>query len=275
MDLALGAVGDVDCTLQALLPLLENKTDSSHLEKARTHYQKARQGMDKLATKTPDNTPLHPQYLASCLDQAAAEDAVFTADVGTPTVWAARYLKMNGQRRLLGSFNHGSMANALSQAIGVQSAYPERQVIACCGDGGFAMLMGEVLTLIQQKLPVKVVIFNNGALGFVEMEMHVGGMLDYGTQLTNPNFAHMAESIGIKGFRIDSASQLEGSLDAALAHPGPAIIDVVVNRNELIMPPAVELNQVKGFSLYMMKAIINGQGSAILDLMKSNLWRSE
>lgn len=271
----LGAVGDINATINALLPLLQAKHDSSHLEKAQAHYLKARKGLDALATKTADKTPLHPQYIAACIDKAASDDAVFTADVGTPTVWAARYLKMNGKRRLLGSFNHGSMANALSQAVGAQSAFPDRQVVAMCGDGGFAMLMGEILTLVQQKLPIKVVIFNNGSLGFVEMEMHVGGMLDYGTDLVNPNFAALAEAVGIKGIRVDSASTLEQDLETAFAHKGPVIVDVSVNRNELIVPPTIELEQVKGFSLYMMKAIINGQGTAILDLMKANLWRPE
>lgn len=275
VDVAVGAVGDVNCTIKALLPLLHAKEDSSHLDKACTHYQKARKGLDALATKTQDNTRIHPQYLAKCIDRAADSDTVFTSDVGTPSVWAARYLTMNGARRLLGSFNHGSMANALSQALGAQSAYPERQVVALCGDGGFSMLMGEVLTLIQQKLPIKVVIFNNEALGFVEMEMHVGGMLEYGTELANPNFAAMAEAIGIKGIRVESASTLERDLEAAFTHKGPVIIDVLVNRNELMMPPTIELSQVKGFSLYMMKAILNGQGNTVLDLVKSNLWRSE
>lgn len=273
--LTLGAVGDIDSTLKALLPLITEKKDSSHFKKARTHYQKARKGLDALATKTPDHCPIHPQFLAQCIDSIASDDAIFTADVGTPTVWAARYLKMNGKRRLLGSFNHGSMANALSQAIGAQCAYPDRQVIALCGDGGFAMLMGEILTLIQEKLPLKVIIFNNGTLGFVEMEMHVAGMLDYGTSLKNPNFAALAEAVDIKGIKIDSASTLERDLHQAITHLGPVIVDVKVNRNELIMPPTVEMAQIKGFSLYMMKAIINGQGTAILDLMKTNLWRSE
>lgn len=274
-NLALGAVGDINCTLKALLPLLKAKQDSSHLEKAKGHYQKARKGLDALAMKTADKTPLHPQYVAKCIDLAAGDDTVFTADVGTPTVWAGRYLKMNGKRRLLGSFNHGSMANALSQALGAQATYPDRQVVALCGDGGFAMLMGEILTLIQQKLPIKIVIFNNGTLGFVEMEMHVGGMLDYATSLTNPDFAAMAEAIGIKGIRVESASTLLNDLQTAFEHKGPVILDVLVHRNELIMPPAIGLEQVKGFSLYMMKAIINGQGNAILDLMKTNLWRPE
>lgn len=275
VDVAVGAVGDVACTLRALFPFLNAKKDSSHLEKARAHYQKARQGLDGLATKTADNEPLHPQFLAQSISEVADEDTVFTADVGTPSVWAARYLMMNGQRRLLGSFNHGSMANALSQAIGVQATYPERQVVALCGDGGFSMLMGDVLTLVQHQLPIKVVIFNNGALGFVEMEMHVGGMLDYATGLTNPNFADLAQAIGIKGIRVESASTLEDDLHQAFAHEGPVIIDVTVRRHELIIPPSIEAAQIKGFSLYMMKAIINGQGDAILDLMKTNLWRGE
>lgn len=275
VDIAVGAIGDVACTLKALAPLLEIKEDSSHLDKACAHYLKARQGLDALATPTPDNSPLHPQYLAHCVSMIAEDDTVFTADVGTPTVWAARYLAMNGQRRLLGSFNHGSMANALSQAIGAQASYPHRQVIALCGDGGFSMLMGDILTLVQHKLPIKVIIFNNGALGFVEMEMHVGGMLDYGTSLVNPNFAAMAEAVGIKGIRVESAESLSNDLHTAFAYDGPVVVDVVVHRNELIVPPSIEAEQVKGFSLYMLKAIINGQGDSILDLMKTNLWRGD
>lgn len=275
VDIALGAVGDIAPTLKALLPLLETKQDSSHLDKARAHYQKARQNLDALATSTPDNTPLHPQYVAHCINDIADEDTIFTADVGTPTVWAARYLSMNGQRRFLGSFNHGSMANALSQAIGAQITYPKRQVVALCGDGGFSMLMGDVLTLVQHQLPVKVIIFNNGALGFVEMEMHVAGMLDYATSLVNPNFAALAESVGIKGIKVDSAETLSTDLYMALAHDGPVIMDVNVHRNELIVPPSIEAAQIKGFSLYMLKAIMNGQGDTVLDLMKTNLWRGD
>lgn len=271
-ELAVGAVGDIKNTLEALLPLLQQKGDKSHLEKAQNHYLKARKGLDALAVPSAKNAAMHPQFAAKCIDIAAAKDSVFTADVGTPTVWAARYLKMNGQRRLLGSFNHGSMANALSQAIGVQAAFPKRQVVALCGDGGFAMLMGELLTLVQQKLPIKIVIFNNGTLGFVEMEMHAGGMLDYGTELINPNFAQLAEAVGIKGIRVDDSSALQDALHTAFDASGPVIVDVRINRNELIMPPALEFNQIKGFSLYMMKAIMNGQGDTIVDLVKSNLW---
>ncbi len=273
--ITLGAMGDISTTINALLPLINVKTDSSHLQTAQEHYIKTRKKLDKYAVAAADETPLHPQYVAASIDKKANHDTLFSVDVGTPTIWAARYLKMNGLRRLLGSFNHGSMANALSQALGAQAAFPDRQVIALCGDGGLSMLMGELLTLVQHQLPVKVIVFNNGALGFVEMEMHTAGMLDYGTNLTNPNFALLAQSIGILGVRVDSASLLDEALDMALNHNGPALIDISVNRNELMMPPSIELNQIKGFSLYMMKAILNGEGKTILDLIKSNLWHSE
>ncbi|KTD24221.1 MULTISPECIES: ubiquinone-dependent pyruvate dehydrogenase [Legionella] len=272
-NITLGAVGDVNNTVQALLPLIQQKKDSSHLEQAVTHYKRARSSLDALACEGSDKKLIHPQYLARLINEEADEDTVFTSDVGTPTVWAARYLQMNGKRRLLGSFNHGSMANALAQAIGAQAAYPKRQTVALCGDGGFTMLMGDILTLNQQNLPIKVVVFNNGTLGFVEMEMHVGGMLEYSTELNNPNFAKMADAVGIKGFRVDESTHLREALQSAFAHAGPALVDVRVNRNELIMPPTINAAQVKGFSLYLMKAIINGQGTEVLDLMKTNLWR--
>ncbi|MCC5792276.1 MAG: ubiquinone-dependent pyruvate dehydrogenase [Legionellaceae bacterium] len=274
-DVRIGAIGDIDATLKALLPFLQEREAREHLDTALAHYKKARQGLDALAGEAADTASIHPQYLAKCLDQAAREDAYFTCDVGTPTVWAARYLTMNGQRRLLGSFNHGSMANALSQAIGLQAFDRQRQVIALCGDGGFAMLMGEILTLIQHQLPVKIIVFNNSTLGFVEMEMHVAGMLEYGTALQNPDFAALGQAIGMKGIRIEQSSALPAAIKEALQHPGPALVDVVVNRHELVMPPSVEASQVKGFSLYLMKAILNGQGNAVLDLAKTNLWRSE
>lgn len=272
-DIDLGVVGDVHETIQALLPLLDQKTESNHLDQALSHYKRARHDLDVLARGEAGKKLIHPQYLASIINQEAMADTVFTCDVGTPTVWAARYLVMNGQRRLLGSFNHGSMANALAQAIGAQTAFPQRQVVALCGDGGFSMLMGDILTLVQLDLPIKIVIFNNSTLGFVEMEMHVGGMLEFGTALQNPDFAKMAEAIGMMGIRVDDPGQVESALQAAFGHAGPALIDVRVNRNELVMPPTISASQVKGFSLYMMKAIINGQGTEILDLVKNTLWR--
>jgi pyruvate dehydrogenase (quinone) len=198
---------------------------------------------------------------------------VFTCDVGLPTVWAARYLTMNGKRRLLGSFWHGSMANALTQAIGAQAAYPRRQVISLSGDGGFSMLMGDFLSLAQLELPVKVVVFNNSALGFIELEQKSTGFLDFGTEFKNPNFAAMAEAVGVKGFRIEAASEVEPAIRAALAHKGPVLVDAVVNRQELAIPPKVTSEMAKGFTLYMMKAVMNGRADEIVDLARTNLWR--
>ncbi len=268
----LGIVGDVKATLNALLPLLKTHEDSSHLEQAVKHYKKSRQELDALANVTTGSI-IHPQTVAKIINEAAASDAIIACDVGTPTVWAARYLKMNGKRRLLGSFNHGSMANAFSQAMGAQATFKQRQVIAMCGDGGFSMLMGDVLTLVQHQLPVKVIIFNNGTLGFVELEMIASGMVPFGTELHNPNFANMAKALGIAGVRIESPQELQDGIMSALQSKGPAIIDIVVNRNELVMPPTISAEQVKGFSLFMMKAILSGKGDTVYEIAKTNLWR--
>ena len=184
-----GFVGDTRTTLRALLPKLEQNQHQQHLKDSLEHYRKARKGLDDLASGNSNKKPIHPQYVASVLSQLAAEDAVFSCDVGTPTIWAARYLTMNGKRRLLGSFNHGSMANALPQAIGVQASHPGRQVITMSGDGGFSMLMGDVLTLKQHELPVKVIVFKNDALAFVELEMKANGFLNFATDLHGPDFA--------------------------------------------------------------------------------------
>ncbi|AHJ98818.1 ubiquinone-dependent pyruvate dehydrogenase [Hymenobacter swuensis] len=268
-----GLVGDVAATLQALLPLLNHKRDRAHLEKAQQNYREARQDLDDLATGEAGDTSLHPQYVARLLNEQAAEDAIFTCDVGTPTIWAARYLRFNGRRRLIGSFNHGSMANAMPQALGAQLTYPGRQVIALAGDGGFAMLMGELLTLKQLKTPVKIVIFNNNSLGFVELEMKAAGILEYGTELENPNFAALAEAAGVRGIRVSDPAELPAAIAAMLAHPGPVVLDAVVKRAELSMPPTIEAAQVKGFSLYTLKAIMSGRGDEILELAKTNLLR--
>jgi pyruvate dehydrogenase (quinone) len=269
----LAVVGDVRATLQALLPLLTEKPDDSHLTRAQQHYAKARRQLDDLAKTTPNARLIHPQQVAKVISDRAADDAVFTCDVGLPTVWAARYLAMNGRRRLLGSFWHGSMANAMAQAMGAQAAYPGRQVVSLSGDGGFSMLMGDFISLKQLNLPVKVVVFNNGALGFIELEQKSTGFLDFGTELRNPNFAAMAEAIGIRGIRIEDPGRVEDGVAAAFAHDGPVLIDAVVNRTELAMPPSVTLEMAKGFSLYMVKAVMNGRADEIIDLAKTNLWR--
>jgi pyruvate dehydrogenase (quinone) len=269
----IGVVGDVRATIEALLPLLERKHDTLHLEQARQHYKKARKALDELAAGTPGHKLIHPQQIAKAVSDRASDDAVFTCDVGLPTVWAARYLAMNGKRRLIGSFWHGSMANAMAQAIGAQTAFPGRQVISLSGDGGFTMLMGDFLSLAQLELPVKVVVFNNSALGFIELEQKSTGFLDYGTEFRNPNFAAMAEAVGIRGIRLEDPADVDDGIASALAHKGPVLIDAVVNRTELAMPPSITLEMAKGFSLYMAKAILNGRGDEVIDLARSNLWR--
>jgi len=269
----LAVVGDVRSTIRALLPLLEQERDDTHLTQAQGHYAKARKGLDDLARTTSGRRPIHPQQIAKAIGDHAADNAVFTCDVGLPTVWAARYLAMNGKRRLLGSFWHGSMANAMAQAVGAQAAYPGRQVVSLSGDGGFTMLMGDLLSLKQLELPVKVVVFNNGALGFIELEQKSTGFLNFGTELNNPNFAAMAEAMGIRGIRLEDPSEVDDGIARALAHDGPVVVDAVVNRTELAMPPSITVEMAKGFSLYMVKAIINGRTDEIIDLAKTNLWR--
>ncbi|MHC2019092.1 ubiquinone-dependent pyruvate dehydrogenase [Methylobacterium sp. CM6247] len=280
--LDLGLVGDVRDTITALLPKLGVKSDRTWLDASLKHYAKAREDLDDLATGAPTKgwfglksakAPIHPQYLTKLVSEAAADDTIFTADVGTPTIWAARYLKMNGKRRLLGSWVHGSMANAMAQGIGAQAASPGRQVVSLSGDGGFSMLMGDLLTLRQEKLPLKIVIYNNGSLGFVEMEMKAAGYLETGVALENPDFAAMARAVGLHAVRVEDPAELEGAIRNVLAHDGPAVLDVVVNRQELSIPPKIDGQQVKGFSLYVLRAVMSGRGDSVLDLAKTNIIR--
>ncbi len=268
-----GFVGDTKTTLRALLPKLDQNQYETHLEESVEHYRKARKSLDDLAVPSSIDKPIHPQYVARLLDQLATEDAVFTCDVGTPTIWAARYLTMNGKRRIIGSFTHGSMANALPQAIGAQASYPGRQVISMSGDGGFAMLMGDLLTLGQHQLPVKIVVFKNDSLAFVELEMKAAGILDFTTDLRNPDFAKIAEGAGLLGLKAETADDVEPMLAQALKYDGPALVEVPVSRQELSMPPTITLEQAKGFSLFMMKAVLSGRGDEIVDLARVNLLR--
>ena len=268
--LNLGLVGDVGATIEALLPRLTPKSDRSHLDVSLANYAKARDGLDRLATGEAGHKPIHPQFVAKTISELASDDAVFTFDVGTPTVWAARYLKMNGRRRLLGSLVHGSMANALPMAIGAQAIDPARQVVSLSGDGGFAMMMGEILSLRQLKSAVKLVIFNNGTLGFVELEMKASGFLQFGVDLENPDFAAMARAIGIHATRVEDPADLAGALRTAFAHPGPALVDVVTNRAELAMPPKITLTEAAGLSLWAAKAVMNGDGTELIDLVRTN-----
>ena len=268
-----GFVGDIKTTLQALLPRVRQNGEGTHLKASLEHYHKARRGLDELAAPGSRGKQIHPQHVVRTLDELAADDALFSCDVGTPTIWAARYLTMNGKRRLLGSFNHGSMANALPQAIGAQVSHPGRQVVALSGDGGLAMLMGDLLSLRQLKAPVKIVVFKNNSLAFVELEMKAAGLIDFGTDLENPNFAKMAESAGLLGLTAETPDQVRPMIAALLEHDGPALLEVPISRQELSMPPKVTLEQAKGFGLFALKAVLSGHGDELIDLAETNLWR--
>jgi len=265
----IGLVGGVAETIDELLPRLEGSKDGGHLRASVKHYRRARKDLDDLAT--PSKRTIHPQYLAKLIDDHADDDAIFIPDVGSPTVWAARYLTMNGRRRLIGSFTHGSMANALSQAIGAQAQDRSRQVIALAGDGGLAMLLGELITLTQNGLNAKVVVFDNASLNFVELEMKAAGFVTFGTGLDNPDFSKVAEAVGIKGIRVEKSADLPAAVEEFLAHDGPAVLDVTTERQELSMPPNITMEQAKGFALYAIRTVLSGKGDELIDLAKTNL----
>ena len=271
--LDLGLVGDTKATLQALVPNLKQNSDDKHLRRSLDHYRKARKTLDELATEGVDRRGSHPQFVARQINELASENAIFTCDVGTPTIWASRYLSMNGKRRLLGSFVHGSMASAMPQAIGAQLAAQDRQVVSMSGDGGLSMLLGDLLTLNQLNLPVKVVVFRNDSLSFVELEMKAGGLLDFGVELKNPDFAALAQSAGLLGLKAETAQDVRPMLQQALKHDGPGLVEVLVHRQELSMPPTIKLEQATGFGLFMLKAVISGRGDELVDLAKVNLFR--
>jgi len=268
----LGVVGGVAETVRALLGRLEPKHRRTHLEISLDHYSQARKELDDLAIANGEQ-PIRPQYVARKLDEVAADDAIFTVDVGTPVIWAARYLTMNGRRRLLGSFNHGSIANGLPQAIGAQIACPGRQVVTLCGDRGIPLLMGDLLSLRHLDLPVKMVVFNNGSLGFVEPRVNAAGLATPAVEPVSLDFAKIAEGVGILGLRVEDSEMVGPALEQAFAHEGSALIDFAVDRQELAMPLALRLDEVADFNLYMIQAILNGPGSEIAELAQTNLVR--
>ncbi|ELW9443329.1 ubiquinone-dependent pyruvate dehydrogenase [Pluralibacter gergoviae] len=266
---ALGLAGDVGDTIAALLPALTPRQDRGHLDKALKMWEEDKEGYAK-SGEGRDPALIHPQTVTQMLDRLAAPDALFTADGGSPMVWLLRHLTANGQRRFLTSLLHGTMANAYPQAMGLAAAYPQRQTIALCGDGGMTMLMGDLLTLVQEKLPVKLLIFNNGSLGFVEMEQRVEGLLDAFTGLKNPDFAQLASVCGLASWKVESADDLEAAMTSWLAADGPALLDVKVNRVELVMPPKITAGEVASTALFGLKAVMNGRGSEVVSLLRDN-----
>lgn len=268
----MGLAGDASATIDSLLPRLKPRTDRSHLDAALDQWALDRKGYRDMAEES-DPSLIHPQAVAQLLDRLCAEDAILTADGGSPQVWLLRHVAANGKRRFLISLLHGTMANAYPQAMGIAAAYPDRQVIAMCGDGGMTMLMGDLLTLVQEKLPVKLLIFNNGSLGFVEMEQRVEGLLDSCTRLQNPDFAALAKVCGISGWRVEDAGDLEGAMDSWLAASGPALLDVKVNRMELVMPPQIQPSHVASTALFGIKAILDGRTKEVVALLRDNFLR--
>jgi pyruvate dehydrogenase (quinone) len=266
----LGVVGNIKDAVAALLPRVAARTDRKFLDNCLAQHAKAVETLDKRAT-VGHGGKIHPQYLASLIDQHADADAIFTADGGSPMVWLLRHIKANGERRTLLSLTHGTMANAMPKALGAKKAFPSRQVISMSGDGGLSMLMGDLLTAIQEKIPIKVVAFNNGTLGFVELEMKAEGLLDAFTNLENPNFARVAEAIGFHARRVEHPDDLDAAVSDWLGQPGPALLDVVTNRMELVMPPHTEIAPVFGMSLYSAKALLSGRAGDVWELVRENL----
>jgi pyruvate dehydrogenase (quinone) len=268
----LGLVGDVADSLAALMPRLEERKDDSHLKSALERWEDDRKAYEDRAAE-PDPDLIHPQFVACMLDRLAAGDAIFTADGGSPMVWLLRHLRANGQRRFLTSLLHGTMANAYPQALGIAKAFPGRQVVAMCGDGGMTMLLGDLLTLVQEDIPLKLLVFNNHSLGFVEMEQRVEGLLDAFTHLENPDFASLAQACGFHGAKVETADELEAAMKTWLAHDGPALLDVKVTALELVMPPEIKLSQVVSTALFGAKAVLNGRADEVVNLLRDNFLR--
>ena len=264
-----GAVGDIATTLAALLPRVQIRGDREFLDHCVERHQKAVEHLNERATPGDGGT-IRPQYLTAMIDKHADDDAIFTADGGSPMVWVLRHTRATGKRRTLVSLTHGTMANAMPQALGAKKAFPQRQVISLSGDGGLTMMMGDLITAVQENIAIKVAVYNNGSLGFVELEQKVEGLLDAYTELKNPNFAAVAEAIGIYGRRVESAAELEAEVQAWLAHPGPALLDVTTDRFELVMPPNIQASQVLGTALYSVKAVLSGRGGDVVDMIKDN-----
>ena len=264
--------GDVGETIRALLPLLEQKTDRRFLDSMlRDHAEALEKVVGAYASRVERMRPIHPEYVAAQLDELAADDAVFTVDTGMCNVWAARYLTPNGRRRVIGSFRHGSMANALPHAVGAQFAAPGRQVVSMSGDGGLAMLLGELITVRLHRLPVKVVLFNNASLGMVKLEMLVDGIPDFETDHEPTDFAAIAEGVGIRSMRVEDPRDVRGTLEKGLADPGPVLMEFVTDPNALSIPPAITGEQIRGFATSATKQVLGGGVGKMIDLARSNL----
>lgn len=266
----LGLCGAIKHTLQALIPFIHQKTDDSFLKEQLDFYKQVQENMRAYVEDTGQTDAIHPEYVSVVIDKLAADDAIFTVDTGMSCVWGARYITATGKRVMMGSWNHGSMANAMPQAIGAALARPGQQVIAMCGDGGLTMLLGDLSTIVQYNLPIKIIVFNNRALGMVKLEMEVAGLPDWQTDMPNTDFAAIGQAMGIQSFTVHEPGQVQQTLEQAFAHNGPALVNVLTDPNALAMPPKVEFDQVKGFALSMSKLILGGRMDEVLDTIKTN-----
>ena len=266
-----GYCGDIQSTLKELIPLIEPKTNTDFLDKMRDLHLEMEAVYDSYVQEKGTFKEIHPEYVASVIDTLAEDDAIFTVDTGMSAVWAARYLKAGRKRYLTGSFNHGSMANAMPMAMGAGLSFPDRQVIAFCGDGGISMLLGDLMTISQYNIPVKIIIFNNGALGMVKLEMRVEGYMDWQTNMVNPDFIKLAEAMNIAAWEAKESKDVKQALEQGFKHDGPAIINIFTDPNALAMPPAVDFEQIKGFAQSMGKLMLNGKFAEVVDTTKSEL----
>jgi pyruvate dehydrogenase (quinone) len=268
--LDIGLCGDVKDTLQALLPMLSMKNDSSFLTQQLEFYKEVKKELLVYVEDPGKPDAIHPEYVASVINELADKNAIFTVDTGMCCVWAARYIDGTGERKMLGSFNHGSMANAMPQAIGAALARPGQQVIAFCGDGGLSMMLGDLMTIVQYKLPVKVIVFNNRSLGMVKLEMEVAGIPDLETDMLNPDFTKIAEAMGMLGININLPNEVRPGLEKALQQDGPVLVTVWTDPNALAMPPKLEFAQMKGYSLYMGRMMLSGRMDEVFKMFSSN-----
>jgi pyruvate dehydrogenase (quinone) len=266
----MGLCGDIKDTLDLLIPMIETKTDSSFLTKQLSFYLEVKNNLQVYVKDSGKPNAIHPEFVASIINELAAKDAIFTVDTGMCCVWAARYIEGTDGRKMLGSFNHGSMANAMPQAIGAAFACPGRQIIALCGDGGISMMLGDLMTIVQYKLPVKIIVFNNRTLGMVKLEMEVAGIPDQETDLLNPDFIKIADAMGLAAINIDDPEGVQTGLEKAFLQTGPVLVSIQTDPNALAMPPKIELEQMKGMALYMGKMMFGGRMGEAFNIVASN-----
>lgn len=268
--LHMGLCGDIKDTLSALLPLISSKTDDSFLKAQLDFYGKVKENQLSYVKDRGEENKIQPEFVADTINRLSNQDAIYTVDTGMCCVWGARFIDGTGQRKMLGSFNHGSMANAMPMAIGAALAHPHRQVIALCGDGGLSMLLGDLATIKQYNLPIKIIVFNNRALGMVKLEMEVDGLPDNETDMVNPDFALVAQAMGYKGITINQPDDVEVAIANAFAEDGPILLNIMTNPNALAMPPKIEWEQIKGMTVSMTKLMLGGKMSEVFDTIKSN-----